>query len=207
MGEWNRVIGLQISWSITRDGGSRQGPKRTDTATAPNKEQQREGGVDNSGPSYFLLSHVSHSLQPLPRNAQHSSLSPSPPAAAMMLVQKQPTLHISQPHSTAFSHRRHPSAPPTVIVQPTRTPGLLSLSKPTTKSSPQRQLPSNQRSPQNKQSPRPRQAQPVQHGLLNAAEITDKKNAVRPPKSAHKLPKGQRCVDKNAQKKKLNRRS
>ncbi|KAH9042509.1 hypothetical protein EDB85DRAFT_2139084 [Lactarius pseudohatsudake] len=32
--------------------------------------------------------------------------------------------------STPTYHRRHPSAPPTVLVQPTRIPGLLSLSKP-----------------------------------------------------------------------------
>ncbi|KDR80323.1 hypothetical protein GALMADRAFT_208439 [Galerina marginata CBS 339.88] len=40
---------------------------------------------------------------------------------------------------TTFTHRRHPSAP--VVVQPTRTPGLLTLSKPL-KSTAQRQLPS-----------------------------------------------------------------
>lgn len=49
----------------------------------------------------------------------------------MLMVQKQPSFNIS-------SHRRHPSAPPPVIVvQPTRTPGLLSLR--------------NQRSPQARQ--------------------------------------------------------
>ncbi|RDB27887.1 hypothetical protein Hypma_002277 [Hypsizygus marmoreus] len=48
----------------------------------------------------------------------------------MMLVQKQPNFTLSPPPST-FHHRRHPSAPPAVVVvQPTRTPGLLSLSKP-----------------------------------------------------------------------------
>ncbi|KAF8637920.1 hypothetical protein AX17_002541 [Amanita inopinata Kibby_2008] len=46
----------------------------------------------------------------------------------MMLVQKQPHFMLSP--TFAHSHRRNPSAPPAVIVQPTRTPGLLSLSKP-----------------------------------------------------------------------------
>ncbi|KAI0301611.1 hypothetical protein B0F90DRAFT_1718672 [Multifurca ochricompacta] len=43
----------------------------------------------------------------------------------MMMVQK--PVHILTAPST---HRRHPSAPPAVLVQPTRIPGLLSLSKP-----------------------------------------------------------------------------
>ncbi|KAI9441248.1 hypothetical protein H4582DRAFT_1360595 [Lactarius indigo] len=43
----------------------------------------------------------------------------------MMMVQK--PVHLL---STPTHHRRHPSAPPTVLVQPTRIPGLLSLSKP-----------------------------------------------------------------------------
>jgi len=47
----------------------------------------------------------------------------------MLLVQKPPQPPFSTLHST-HNHRRHPSAPPAVIVQPTRTPGLLSLSKP-----------------------------------------------------------------------------
>ncbi|KAF8918719.1 hypothetical protein CPB85DRAFT_1373749 [Mucidula mucida] len=47
----------------------------------------------------------------------------------MMLVQKPPHFNISPAHFP-LQHRRHPSAPPAVLVQPTRTPGLLSLSKP-----------------------------------------------------------------------------
>ncbi|KAI0049171.1 hypothetical protein FA95DRAFT_1489757 [Auriscalpium vulgare] len=43
----------------------------------------------------------------------------------MIMVQK-PVHLLSSP----MSHRRHPSAPPAVLVQSTRTPGLLSLSKP-----------------------------------------------------------------------------
>ncbi|KAF9557613.1 hypothetical protein CPC08DRAFT_764442 [Agrocybe pediades] len=60
----------------------------------------------------------------------------------MMLVHKPQNILLTAP--AAYTHRRHPSAP--VVVQPTRTPGLLSLSKPVhTKPSPQRLLPSQQR--------------------------------------------------------------
>ncbi|KAL0959859.1 hypothetical protein HGRIS_011532 [Hohenbuehelia grisea] len=48
----------------------------------------------------------------------------------MMAYQKAPQHHSIAPHLVNAHHRRHPSAPPAVIVQPTRTPGLLSLSKP-----------------------------------------------------------------------------
>lgn len=86
-----------------------------------------------------------------------------------MLVHKQPPpYHQSSlyQHNTSISHRRHPSAPPTLIVQPTHTPGLLSLSKP---------KPTFQRSQQQK-SPRPRLQHPP---LLSSVEITDKKTTVR----------------------------
>ncbi|KAG7448535.1 uncharacterized protein BT62DRAFT_929618 [Guyanagaster necrorhizus] len=46
----------------------------------------------------------------------------------MMLVQKQPNFNISSPHFV-LNHRKHPSAPPAVIVQATRTPGLLSIQR------------------------------------------------------------------------------
>ncbi|KAM6503524.1 hypothetical protein JOM56_000467 [Amanita muscaria] len=77
----------------------------------------------------------------------------------MMLVHKHPIL----PMSPSLAHRRNPSAPPVVIVQPTRTPGLLSLSKPPRPSPPphhQRQLHAQQR--QNKAMAKPR----PQHHLL-----------------------------------------
>ncbi|KAJ7634707.1 hypothetical protein FB45DRAFT_472438 [Roridomyces roridus] len=50
----------------------------------------------------------------------------------MMLVQKQPHFSMALTQSPyIYSHRRHPSAPPqAAVVQPTRTPGLLTLSKP-----------------------------------------------------------------------------
>ena len=49
----------------------------------------------------------------------------------MLLVQKPHTPHtLNFSQSPLHTHRRHPSAPPTVVVLPTRTPGLLTLSKP-----------------------------------------------------------------------------
>ncbi|KAJ7204751.1 hypothetical protein GGX14DRAFT_646109 [Mycena pura] len=66
----------------------------------------------------------------------------------MMLVQKPPHFSMSLAQSPYLhTHRRHPSAPHpvAVVVQPTRTPGLLSLSKPA-------------RRPDHKPSPKPRQA-------------------------------------------------
>ncbi|KAJ7185441.1 hypothetical protein C8R46DRAFT_379382 [Mycena filopes] len=71
----------------------------------------------------------------------------------MMLVQKQPhfSMQLAQP-AFIHQHRRHPSAPPPQVlaVQPTRTPGLLSLSRPP-------------RPPKDhhKGSPKPRPAQPA----------------------------------------------
>nr|GAT56451.1 predicted protein [Mycena chlorophos] len=67
----------------------------------------------------------------------------------MMLVQKQPHFPALAPSPYLYTHRRHPSAPPVsaVVVQPTRTPGLLTLSKPVRK--------------EHKSSPKPRQAVPA----------------------------------------------
>ncbi|XP_006463424.1 hypothetical protein AGABI2DRAFT_194253 [Agaricus bisporus var. bisporus H97] len=109
----------------------------------------------------------------------------------MMLVHKQHAFHLPQ---APLSHRRLSSAPTAIVVQPTRTPGLLSLSKPPQKTAPQRQLNANQRSAQHKSSPcpRPQQAHPQPSpALLNAAEITDKKTAVRPHKDNQKQAKAQ----------------
>ncbi|KAJ3884797.1 hypothetical protein GG344DRAFT_60132 [Lentinula edodes] len=66
----------------------------------------------------------------------------------MILVHKQ-QFPLSSPYA---HHRRHPSAPPAVVVQPTKIPGLLSLSKPV-----QRQLPSL---PRHRPSPKSKQVQP-----------------------------------------------
>lgn len=71
----------------------------------------------------------------------------------MILVPKQ-----QYPLSTPYAHhKRHPSAPPAVVVQPTKTPGLLSLSKPVQRQQPQqsRQRPTaKSKQPQQTRSPR-----------------------------------------------------
>lgn len=159
------------------------------SATDANKRQQRGGvwiivgSIAHCFPTFLILLSLSLATSAVPSSF---------PAPAMMLVHKQPAIHLSQP---SLTHRRHPSAPPTVIVQPTRTPGLLSLSKPLQKPSPQRQLQPNQRPNQHKQSPRPRpQQQQPRPALLNAAEIMDKKTAVRPSKNNQKQVKAQRSV-------------
>lgn len=69
----------------------------------------------------------------------------------MMLVQKPHSILLPVAPYTAH-HRRQTSAP--VVVQPTNVPGMLSLSKPVAKQSPQRHLNSNQRQ-SNKQTPKP----------------------------------------------------
>ena len=86
----------------------------------------------------------------------------------MILVQKPHTLNLSQ--SPLHTHRRHPSAPPTVVVLPTRTPGLLTLSKPSRP--PQRQ---NQR-----QTTKPlSKSTPVSRPPLSSspAKVTDSKKS------------------------------
>ena len=93
---------------------------------------------------------------------------PHPTAFTMILVQKPHTLNLSQ--SPLHTHRRHPSAPPTVVVLPTRTPGLLTLSKPSRP--PQRQ---NQR-----QTTKPlSKSTPVSRPPLSSspAKVTDSKKS------------------------------
>ncbi|KAF8800571.1 hypothetical protein BYT27DRAFT_7199698 [Phlegmacium glaucopus] len=86
----------------------------------------------------------------------------------MILVQKPLTL------TPVHIHRRHPSAPPTVVVQPTRTPGLLTLSKPPRPPLSQRQ---NQRQTP-KSLPKSKSTPVVPAPLLNSpAEITDTKKS------------------------------
>jgi hypothetical protein len=68
------------------------------------------------------------------------SLHSSSPFLEMIMVSK-PVHLLSTP--TTY-HRRHPSAPPTVQVQPTRIPGLLSLSKPPSITPPRPQQPHHQ---------------------------------------------------------------
>lgn len=84
----------------------------------------------------------------------------------MIAIQKPPNFSI------ANVHHRHPSAPPAVVVQPTRTPGLLSLSKPAQR--PQR--PRQTQWPKQASSPKPAPvAAAVVPALKPAAEIVEKK--------------------------------
>ncbi|KAG6337004.1 hypothetical protein ID866_2105 [Astraeus odoratus] len=75
----------------------------------------------------------------------------------MLLTQSPVPLNMSP----STSHRRHPSAPPAVVVQPTKVPGILSISKPNRPSS--RQLQSH---PRQHRSPKPKlpasKTQPLQ---------------------------------------------
>ncbi|KAG6901762.1 hypothetical protein C0995_008238 [Termitomyces sp. Mi166 len=66
----------------------------------------------------------------------------------MLLVHKPPSFNL---HASPVRHRRHPSSPPAVLVQPTQTPGLLSLSKPLPKPPQQQQ---QQRPPRQPQRPK-----------------------------------------------------
>lgn len=94
-----------------------------------------------------------------------ASLPPTRLPFTMLLVHKPPALLPSQ--SPLYLHTRHPSAPPAVVVHPTRTPGLLTLSKP-----PRPPLPrQNQR-----QAPKPLQ-KPKSTQLNLPAEITDSKKS------------------------------
>ncbi|KAJ8521374.1 hypothetical protein ONZ45_g1907 [Pleurotus djamor] len=89
-------------------------------------------------------------------------------------------------HLVAAHHRRHPSAPPTVIVQPTRTPGLLSLSKPP-RPSPQRQHPQQQHS-----NPRSQQRSSPKLSKSSATPITSTVAIQRSPQVAHAQPQSQK---------------
>ncbi|KAK0458917.1 uncharacterized protein EV420DRAFT_338402 [Desarmillaria tabescens] len=100
----------------------------------------------------------------------------------MMLVQKQPNFNISSPHF-ALNHRRHPSAPPAVVVQATRTPGLLSIQR-----AQQQQL-------RAKASPKPRQA--VAHRVLQPVRPETQQQLLKPsPEIVEKKPSPQLSPEK-----------
>jgi hypothetical protein len=96
--------------------------------------------------------------------ARQPSLRPSAtnyrPSASTMLLTQHPQ-HI--PTMLSSIHRRHPSAPPAVLVHPTHTPGLLSISKPRPTPRQQQQRPRPSPKPRqavaHKQSPQPAHAQ------------------------------------------------
>ncbi|RXW18911.1 hypothetical protein EST38_g6944 [Candolleomyces aberdarensis] len=95
-----------------------------------------------------------------------------------MLVQKPVAFNLAP--APLHTHRRHPSAPPAVVVQPTRTPGLLSIAKPQ-RTAPQKQLPSAQR---RNNAPKSKQAQVARApALLNSAEIRPALAVLQPPAS------------------------
>lgn len=97
----------------------------------------------------------------------------------MILVQKQPQALLPTMSNIAHSHRRHPSAPPAVIVQPTKTPGLLSLSKPARPSTPRSHV----------QPSRQQRAAPRAKATLSQAQRSPAQ-AKHQPKDADKKPAG-----------------
>ncbi|KAF8155813.1 hypothetical protein B0H34DRAFT_798924 [Crassisporium funariophilum] len=127
----------------------------------------------------------------------------------MMLVHKPQNALPS--HPSPYSHRRHPSAPPTVLVQPTRTPGLLSLSKPAAvRQSPNRPLPSQQRNNNAKNIPKSKSTPVVRAPLLTpAAEIVDTKKPglITLPLTPSPQSRGRAAQAKNARDKAQTHRS
>ena len=99
----------------------------------------------------------------------------------MMMVQK--PVHLL---STPTYHRRHPSAPPTVLVQPTRIPGLLSLSKPSSVTPPRPQQHHN-RHPRQTNSNKPKPASTARQSLppTTAAKPLPSDDSNSPPSVAH----------------------
>ena len=102
-------------------------------------------------------SHVHDSLfffySLFPRSLSSPSLPPASTSSSMLLARNPVPL----PMSPLTSHRRHPSAPPAVVVQPTKVPGILSISKPLRPDSP-RQHHNHGRHAH--RSPKPKQPQP-----------------------------------------------
>ena len=153
-------------------------------------EQLRKGQIDRIFPSEREIAPtVSNKIeegvtQPLPRFFSHS-LPPTQLSNTMILVHK--PLPISSP-APAHYHRRMPSAPH-VSVQPTRTPGLLSIipkQQPQRSSQPQR---SQQRTPlkenqRQNRSPKPTSAKTQQAVLQEVIKLSvvesDKPKSVKP---------------------------
>ncbi|KAF9078794.1 hypothetical protein BDP27DRAFT_29191 [Rhodocollybia butyracea] len=94
-------------------------------------------------------------------------------------------VHRQQSALAPFAHRRHPSAP--VVVQPTRTPGLLSLSKPVQRQQPVQAKP--------RSSPKAKQPKaPAQDALKPSPEIILKKS---PPSTEKQSARGRGSKDKS----------
>ncbi|KAF8438181.1 hypothetical protein L210DRAFT_2310542 [Boletus edulis BED1] len=108
-----------------------------------------------------------------------------------MLLARNP---VPLPMSPPMSHRRHPSAPPAVVVQPTKVPGILSISRPLRADSPRQQHPHGHprhphRSPKPKLAqPYNRTTQPIQDGpgkLAQEKQPSDVTSPVVERQSAH----------------------
>jgi hypothetical protein len=111
-----------------------------------------------------------------------------------MLFQKPPIFPLNPPSA----HRRHPSAPPAVIVQPTRTPGLLSLTKPQ-RPSPHRHNHQPQQTNQQHRHSRTPKSKPVSRpdsldSLNPPLAITEKKSSTLPHATPDKNARGRQQV-------------
>jgi hypothetical protein len=114
--------------------------------------------------------------------------------STMMLFQKPPIFPLNPPSA----HRRHPSAPPAVIVQPTRTPGLLSLTKPQ-RPSPHRHNHQPQQTNQQHRHSRTPKSKPVSRpdsldSLNPPLAITEKKSSTLPHATPDKNARGRQQV-------------
>jgi len=87
--------------------------------------------------SRFHPTHTNHFFPPRPSSLRLPLPTPSPHNTSLTMIMVQKPHHLLSSPST--HHRRHPSAPPAVLVQPTHIPGLLSLSKPRTATPPRSQ--------------------------------------------------------------------
>ncbi|KAG1903150.1 uncharacterized protein F5891DRAFT_947984 [Suillus fuscotomentosus] len=116
-----------------------------------------------------------------------------------------------KPHPPPFmspniSHRRHPSAPPAVVVQATKTPGLLFISKqpsrPSTPRSHPQQLPQSHQ--KQHRSPRPKQRQLVPHSQGRATQPPISESCDEPTKPSSQKNKGTTSPSSNAQARRSN---
>lgn len=143
-----------------------------------------------------------------------------PPSTTTMLAVQKPVALFSSPqaHLHRPSHSRHPSAP--VVIRPTQTPGLLSLSKPAQpqqrQQQPQQHARAPRSSPKGKQQrspqPAPAQAQAVEDGKkakasrARAVSPSDKSSKPANAPSAEKSPRGRQSAKSSSPKEKADKR-
>ncbi|KAE9407982.1 hypothetical protein BT96DRAFT_933004 [Gymnopus androsaceus JB14] len=109
----------------------------------------------------------------------------------MILVHKQ-QFPLSSPYA---HHRRHPSAPPAVVVQPTRIPGLLSLSKPNKPQQSRQRPASKAKQPYPKPAPAPEALKPSPEILVKSSargRQTKPKEKPTTRSSSHSAVRGRR---------------